>query len=298
MLAAPQSPLKIWLWASRPKTLPAAIAPVVVGTAMAYEAGGFHGMAAAAALLGAILIQVGTNFCNDYVDFKKGADTRHRKGPLRVTQAGLVSVRAMRNATVLVFTLALMTGIYLIARGGWPIALIGMLSIMAGIGYTAGKFPLAYIGLGDLFVLVFFGPVAVGGTYYVQTLEITPTVLIAGCATGLLATAILQVNNIRDVEEDRQANKKTLVVRFGRKFGTGLWAFCVVIAALIPLEMLVATAEHQWSASTLLILIPALAVFQRLRTETVMERLTPLLGWTSLLLLAHAVLFSVGWLLG
>ncbi len=264
---------------------------------MAYEAGGFHPAAALTALLGALFIQVGTNFYNDYADFKKGADTPARRGPLRVTQAGLVSAQAIRRATFLAFGLAVVSGLYLIARGGWVIALVGVLSITAGVLYSAGRYPLAYLGLGDGFVLFFFGPVAVGGTYYVQTLEISPVVLLAGLATGLMATAILQVNNIRDVEEDRMAGKKTLVVRLGSRFGIGLWAFCVVAAALIPLELLVATAEHQWAALTLLVLIPGLAVFQRLRMETTMERLSPLLGLTGLLLLAHSLLFSLGWIL-
>ena len=288
----------VWVWAVRPKTLPAAVAPVLVGTAMAQEAGALHLKAALMALLGAVLIQIGTNLCNDYVDFRKGADTDARRGPLRVTQAGLVSVDAMRRATLLVFALAALAGLYLIVRGGWPIALIGALSITAGILYTAGRYPLAYVGLGDIFVLIFFGPVAVGGTYYVQAMDISTEVLVAGLATGLMAAAILQVNNIRDMEGDRAAGKRTLVVRFGRRFGITLWAGCVVVAALIPLELVVVTAEHRWAALTLLILIPGLALFQRLCSETVMERLNSLLGQTVLLLLAHSLLFALGWLLG
>ena len=293
----PTSKPLIWLRAARPKTLAAAVAPVMVGTAMAQEAGGLHPWAALAALAGALLIQIGTNFCNDIADFQKGGDTAARKGPLRATQSGLVSPRAMRLATVLAFTLAVAVGLYLIARGGWPVAVIGVLSIAAGVLYSAGRYPLAYIGLGDLFVLIFFGPVAVAGTYYVQVLEVNATVLVAGLATGLLATAILQVNNIRDREEDRKAGKRTLVVRFGRRFGLVLWALCVTVAALIPLELLVATAQHRWAALTVLILIPGLAVFHRLRTEKRLERLSPLLGWTGLLLLAHSLLFGLGWML-
>ena len=261
---------------------------------MAYEAGGFHLASALAALTGALLIQVGANLCNDWADFTKGADTASRKGPLRVTQAGLVLPATILRMTALVFALSALSGVYLIMRGGWVIALIGVLSIAAGILYTAGRYPLAYLGLGDVFVLVFFGPVAVGGTYYVQTLEITPAVLVAGLATGLMATAILVVNNIRDIEEDRRCGKRTVVVRFGRRFGTGLWLCCIVAGALIPLEIVVATAAHRWAALTLLILIPALALFRQLLTE----RLNPLLGQTVLLLLAHSVLFSAGWMLG
>jgi len=294
----PVSPYKVWFWALRPKTLGAAAAPVLVGTAMAYEAGGFHLLSAVLCLLCALLIQIGTNFWNDYADFVKGADTASRKGPLRVTQAGLVSGRAMRVATVLVFALAVAGGIYLILRGGWSIAFIGFVSIAAGVSYTAGKYPLAYVGLGDLFVLIFFGPVAVGGTFYVQALEINSVVIWAGLATGLMATAILVVNNIRDLEEDRLAGKKTSVVRFGRRFGVIFWASCVVIAALIPLEIVVATGAHRWAAATLLILIPAMAILRRLHMETEPERLSPALGMTGSLLMAHGLLFALGWIMG
>ena len=294
---AQATPLMVWVWAARPKTLPAACAPVVVGSAMAYEAGGFHLAAALCALAAALLIQIGTNFCNDYGDFVRGADTAGRKGPLRVTQAGLVSAKAIRRATALTFALAVAAGLFLIARGGVVVALIGALSIAAGVLYTAGRYPLAYLGLGDAFVLLFFGPVAVGGTYYVQVLEISGVVLIAGLATGLMSTAILVVNNVRDIEEDRRAGKKTLVVRFGRRFGVALWACCVVAAALIPLELLVVTGAHRWAALTLLVLIPGLAVLRRLYAARQAERLNPLLGWTALLLLVHSVLFSLGWIL-
>ncbi|MBD3404139.1 1,4-dihydroxy-2-naphthoate octaprenyltransferase, partial [candidate division GN15 bacterium] len=149
--------LNVWLLAARPKTLPAAVAPVLIGTAMAYTDYGFHALSALAAMLGALLIQIGTNFANDYADFVKGTDTSERLGPMRVTQAGLVSSAAIRNATVVVFGLAFLIGMYLVYRGGWPIAIIGLLSILFGVLYTSGPFPLAYIGIADLFVLIFFG---------------------------------------------------------------------------------------------------------------------------------------------
>ncbi|MDE2732073.1 MAG: 1,4-dihydroxy-2-naphthoate polyprenyltransferase [Bacteroidota bacterium] len=290
--------VQVWFLAARPKTLPAAVAPVLVGTAMAWEAGGFHPWAALCALVCALLIQIGTNFCNDYADFVRGADTCARKGPLRVTQAGLISVRAMRAATVIVFTAAALLGGYLIARGGEAVLAIGLASIAAGVLYTSGRFPLGYLGLGDILVLLFFGPIAVGGTYYVQTLEITATVIVAGFAPGLLATAILLVNNIRDIDQDRAAGKKTTIVRFGRRFGLGLWVGCVVIAALLPLEITVASGgQHTWAGSTALILIPAMAIFHKLRTSTDSKVLNPLLGQTAALLLAYSILFSVGWII-
>ena len=290
--------LKIWTLAARPKTLPAAVAPVLVGTVMAWEAGGFHPWAAACALLGALLIQIGTNFCNDYADHARGADTEGRKGPLRVTQAGLVRPGVVKRAAVLVFAGAALAGAYLIFRGGYVVLVIGVLSIAAGAAYTTGRYPLGYLGLGDLFVLVFFGPVAVGGTYYVQALSLTPTVIIAGLAPGLLATAILVVNNVRDIEEDRASGKKTTVVRFGRKFGVGLWAACVLVAALLPLEIMVASGgAHQWAGATILILVPAMGVFQKLHSTQDPVKLNPLLGQTAALLLAYSVVFSIGWVL-
>lgn len=289
---------RIWLLAARPKTLPAAMAPVLVGTAMAWEAEGFHLGAAACAMVCGLLIQIGTNFCNDYADYVKGADTVARKGPLRMTQLGLVSVQAMRVATIIVFSLAVLLGVYLIARGGWGILVIGLASIAAGVLYTSGRYPLGYVGLGDLLVLLFFGPIAVGGTYYVQVLAITPAVIVAGFAPGLLAVAILVVNNIRDIDQDRAAGKKTTVVRFGRRFGLGLWVVCVLIAALLPLEMTVASGgQHTWAGSTTLILIPALLIFQKLRTSTDSEALNPLLGQTAALLVAHSILFCIGWVI-
>ena len=290
-----KSPLAIWTAAARPKTLGAAVAPVLVGTAMAWEAGGFHAPAALCALLGALLIQIGTNFSNDYADFLKGADTGVRKGPLRVTQAGLVAPATMKRATVLVFALAFAVGGYLIWRGGWPILVIGVLSILSGVLYTVGRYSLADLGLADLFVLVFFGPVAVGGTYYVQALEINAVVLLVGLSPGLLATAILLVNNIRDMEEDRQAGKKTLVVRLGKPFGIGLYGFCVVVAVLIPLWLFLVTGQHPWAIAVMLVVLFARPILHDLLTEPDPMALNPLLGATGRLLLIYSVLFSVGW---
>ena len=199
---------------------------------MAVEAGVFHALSGMLALLGAILIQIGTNFYNDYADFLKGADTSDRKGPMRATQAGLVKPESMKRATIAVFALAVASGLYLIWRGGLPVLMIGVFSILFGILYTAGRYSLAYLGIADLFVLVFFGPVAVGGTYYVQALAIESVVLVAGFAPGLLAVAILLVNNIRDIDEDRAAGKKTLIVRMGRRFG--VVAYCLLCGCGSP----------------------------------------------------------------
>ena len=273
------------------------MAPVLVGTALALEAGTFHGGAALAALLGAVLIQVGTNFSNDYADFLKGADTAERKGPLRVTQAGLVTAAGMRRATALVFALAFLVGLYLVGRGGWPVLAVGLVSIAAGLAYTLGPYPLGYIGLADLFVLVFFGPVAVGGTFYVQALALTPAAVVAGLGPGLLSVAILAVNNTRDVSEDRAAGKRTLVVRLGRRFGVGLYAACAVGAALVPVALVAMTGRH-WPVLGAVLVLPLLLGHARTLARTDDPAvLNPLLGATGRALLLWAVLFSTGWLL-
>ena len=289
--------LTVWWTAIRPKTLWAAFAPVLIGGAMAVEAGVFHPLAAFLALSGAVCIQIGTNFYNDLADFEKGADNDDRKGPIRVTQAGWVSPRIMRIATVFVFGLAVVAGGYLIWRGGLPIVIIGVLSIISGVMYTAGKYSLAYLGLGDLFVLVFFGPVAVGGTYYVQSLEINPIVLIAGIAPGLLAVAILLVNNIRDREEDLRAGKKTIVVRFGRFFGLLCYGICIFGAALIPVFLFFTGSGNAWVLLASLIAIPGILYFTKLKNTPPSPSLNPLLGATARLLLIYSIVFSVTWTL-
>ncbi len=287
---------KVWVMAARPKTLGAAVAPVLLGTAMAFEAGVFHVPSALLALLGAILIQVGVNYHNDYADFVKGADTEERVGPTRVTQAGYVAPATMRRATVVVFALAVVAGLYLIARGGWPVLAIGVLSIASAVLYTAGPFSLSDTGLADLFVLVFFGPVAVGGTYYVQALDVTWPVLAAGLGPGLLAEGILLVNNIRDRDEDKKAGRRTLPVRFGRCFGVGLYAFCVAGAALLPAVLYAATGAHPWAMAAALVLPLAVPLVRRLNRTRDPVRLNPLLGATGRLLVLYSVLFAVGWM--
>ena len=289
------NPIKIWLTAIRPKTLWAAFAPVLIGGAMAVDAGAFHLVAVLLALTGAVCIQIGTNFYNDLADFEKGADTEDRKGPTRVTQAGWVSPNGMRTATIIVFGLAVLAGVYLMWRGGLPIIIIGILSIISGVMYTAGKYSLAYLGLGDLFVLIFFGPVAVGGTYYVQALDINSVVLIAGIAPGLLAVAILLVNNIRDQEEDRLAGKKTIVVRFGRTFGLACYAICIVGSASIPLILYIMTSAHVWALLAMGIVVPGLGYLNKIAKTPPGPKLNPLLGSTARLLLVYSLVFAICW---
>jgi 1,4-dihydroxy-2-naphthoate polyprenyltransferase len=298
------SSTKIWVLAARPKTLPAAAAPVIVGIALAVEAGLFHALAAACALLGALLIQIGTNYANDYQDFLKGADTAARRGPLRVTQAGLASPEAVRRAAVIAFALAVVAGLYLIYRGGWPILAIGLLSILFGALYTGGRYSLAYLGIADIFVLIFFGPVAVAGTFYVQAVgsgaatTLLPMAILAGLGPGFLATAILLANNIRDVEQDAAVGKRTLVVRLGRGTGIGLYITCFLLAAAVPAALWLWTGGGAWGVLAAIVLPMGIINARVLRRSGEYEVIGPVLGRTAAALLAYSILFSIGWVLG
>src|SRR5512138_1990973 len=216
--ASPSRPsrARAWLMAARPPTLPAAVVPVLVGTAAVARLG-FLPLAFVAALLATVLIQIGTNFANDYFDFHKGADTAERLGPVRVTQSGLIAPSTVRSAMILVFGLAALIGLYLVLAAGWPILVIGLLSIAAGVLYTGGLFPLAYNGLGDVFVFIFFGLVAVCGTAYVHVGTVPAVAAYAALPVALIVTAIIVVNNLRDIDTDRKARKHTLAVLLGRR---------------------------------------------------------------------------------
>jgi 1,4-dihydroxy-2-naphthoate polyprenyltransferase len=224
-----------WVLAARPKTLSASVVPVLVGTALANR---IDWIIFFCALFGAAFIQIGTNLVNDALDFKRGADTAERLGPVRVTQAGLLSADAVMRGAWACFFLAALCGVPLIVRGGWPIVIIGVTSILAAYAYTGGPFPLGYHGLGEIFVLVFFGVVAVGGSFYVQRLTFDARAMIAGLAVGLLAVALLAINNLRDVESDRASQKRTLIVRFGETFGRIEIAFCVLLpfGLIVPIS--------------------------------------------------------------
>ncbi|MEE8430222.1 MAG: 1,4-dihydroxy-2-naphthoate polyprenyltransferase [Candidatus Desulfatibia sp.] len=291
-----RSSLNIWVQAARPKTLWASVAPVVIGSAMAFESGGLHIMSALSALLGAVLIQIGTNFANDYFDFHKGADSTDRLGPTRVVQAGLVPPPTMKAAFIAVFVLAVVPGAYLIWRAGWPLFVIGVLSILFGILYTAGPYPLGYVGLGELFVIIFFGPVAVGGTYYVQTLQISWPVIISGLAPGLFSVAILTVNNLRDVQSDHRAGKKTLAVRFGVTFSKIEYLLSIAIACLIPLILLLHNDKHLYSLLTSVILLAAIPSIKTVFTAEGIV-LNHVLESTGKMLLLYSLIFSIGWIL-
>lgn len=246
---------RAWVLASRPKTLAAAVVPVAVGTAVAAATGGVAPGAAGAALLGALAIQVGSNFANDVFDAEKGADTAARVGPTRAVQAGLLTAGEMRAGMIAAFLAATLAGIYLTALAGWPVVAIGVASIASGILYTGGPKPLGYLGLGDLFVFVFFGLVAVAGTAFVQTGEVGALALAAAVPVGALSTAILVVNNARDASTDVLAGKRTLAVRLGRGFanaeyvgllllaGAGCVACALLLGSALPLLPLAVAPE-------------------------------------------------------
>jgi len=286
----------VWLVAARPKTLPAGIVPVVIGAALAYDTGVFHTRSFIFALAGSMLIQVGANFANDLFDYLKKADDSERIGPLRVTQAGLVSPRQMKIATLAVFFLAFLVGIYLVYRGGMPIVIIGLSSILFGVLYTGGPYPLGYRGLGDILVLIFFGPVAVCGTYYVITLDFNSTVFLAGIPPGMLATALLTVNNLRDIDNDRRAGKKTLAVRFGRSFARYEYVFMLGGAVLFPVLIYILSGAHFSSIVTALVLIPAVTTIRKVLRETSGAALNDALAETGRLMAIYGLLFSAGWL--
>ncbi len=288
---------KVWVLAARPKTLWASISPIIIGIAMAYAAGKGELLPALAALLAGILLQVAANFSNDYIDFVKGIDKADRLGPMRVTQAGLVSPGAMKTATAIVLMLAFLLGIYLVYRGGWPIVIIGLASILFAVLYTAGPYPLAYHGWGDLFAFVFFGPVATAGTYYVQALAVPNEVIIAGCAPGLFSVAILTVNNLRDIESDTRARRKTLAVRFGRFFAIREYVGAVILAtAAIPVYLSLSVPDKQQVMIAALTVIAAIPVIKSVRRDSG-PILNETLAATGKLELMYAILFSVGWLL-
>ncbi|HEY1100213.1 MAG TPA: 1,4-dihydroxy-2-naphthoate polyprenyltransferase [Myxococcota bacterium] len=286
----------VFVEAARVRTLPAAAAPAVLGVALAVAAGGFHLVAALCAVLGALAIQIGTNYANDYFDFKNGADTDARVGPRRATQAGLVSPSTMRAAFIIAFGVAVIFGLYLVVRGGWPIVAVGVASVICGILYTGGPRPLGYLGLGDLLVLIFFGPVAVAGTVYVQTLRLDPIAVLVGLSPGLLSTAILVVNNLRDRHTDIHANKKTLAVRFGPTAARVEYTVCVVVGLLLP--VVVGITQQRYATAIVLVAAPMAVGTTRAVWTTDGPALNPLLGRTAKLLLLSTVLIAVGWLLG
>jgi len=283
--------------AARLRTLPAAIAPVLVGTSLAGFEHSFHALRFAAALLGAIFIQVGTNLSNDYSDARRGADAEDRLGPVRVTAGGLVPPSQVLVATYVSFGLAVLVGIYLIVVAGWLLLAIGAASILAGVLYTGGPRPYGYVGLGELFVFLFFGVVAVAGSYFVQTTHLQWEAFALSVPVGLLATAILIVNNVRDLDSDRRAGKRTLAVRLGRERTRLLFAVTVYLAYPLALVTWTAGPLRPWLALSWLSLPLAFALVAIVRTKTDGPSLNNALARSGMLQLCFCVLLCAGLLL-
>ena len=289
----PQTPLRTWVSALRPRTLPAAVSPVLVGSALAAHDRHFSAAPAALCLVFALLVQIGTNFANDYFDFVHGADTPDRVGPRRAVASGLVAPKTMRLASAATFLLAFLAGLGLLHWGGpWMLA-VGLASIACGIAYTGGPFPLAYHGLGDVFVFVFFGLVAVAVTYFVQAGRVSAAAILGGVPMGLLCANILLVNNYRDMETDALAHKKTLVVRFGRGYAKAQYALSSGAAFAVPFVFL--AGGYRPFCLLPLVLVPvAVRHTGRLVPAAPPAALVALLGDTAKLMAAYAVLFALG----
>lgn len=288
------SELRAWVLAARLRTLSAGAAPVLVGTGLAVADGVFALLPAVAALAAALLIQVGTNLANDYFDHVKGADTAERVGPTRVTQAGLLAPGRVRAAMVATFALAVLLGAYLVWVGGLPIVGIGLASVAAGVLYTGGPWPLGYHGLGDLFVLVFFGFVAVAGAYYVQALAFTLHTLVAGAGIGALSTAILVVNNLRDRETDAKAGKRTLAVRLGRTGSRVEYVALLAVGLAAPIVGVLWFGWPVWSLAALVAFALAGPPLHRVLTFRDPRSLNPALVGTARLVGLYGVLLTLG----
>jgi 1,4-dihydroxy-2-naphthoate polyprenyltransferase len=292
-LPAPGS-FRAWLLAARPRTLPVAFAPVFVAAAISFSIGPVRWVPLAVALVAALLIQIATNFANDAFDFQRGADDGDRVGPPRAAQAGLLTPRALKIGMAVAFALAAGLGAYLAYVVGPVIIAIGVVSILAGIAYTGGPLPLAYSGLGDVFVFLFFGFVAVVGATYVGSGHAPRLAFLAAIPVGALATAVLVVNNIRDVETDTRAKKRTLVVRFGRTFGVRLYFALLIVAFAMPGVLVAMHLASPWVLLSLAAVPRALRVATKVVFNTDGPTLTQCLADTAKLLLAHAMFLGLG----
>jgi len=286
-----------WKLAIRLKTLPAGTTPVIVGTGAAMHMGHFALLPAFAALAGGLLLQIGANLANDLSDFQRGADTAERLGPLRVTQAGLLTPRQVRNGIIVVFALAMLVGVYLVAIGGWAIVAIGLGSILAALAYTGGPFPLAYYGLGELFALLFFGFAAVGGTYYVQVGRMDGIAWLTAIPIGVFAAMILMVNNLRDIDTDRTAGKRTVATRIEQRGSRVEYGILLTVVVLMPAMLWVsgvATASVLLAWLSLPLAVPLMRGVLRERGRA----LNAVLGGTARLELIYGVLLALGLVLG
>lgn len=297
MPVARPNPVRIWVMAARPRTLPLGVAPVLVGTALAGYQHMFHPLRFVAALLGSTFIQIGANLSNDYSDARRGADTEDRLGPVRVTAGGLVPPRQVLIATYVTFGLAVLCGVYLIAVAGWQLLLIGIASIIAGVLYTGGPRPYGYEGLGEVFVFLFFGVAAVAGSYFAQVRDFSWESFVLSAPIGLIAAAVLVVNNTRDVDTDRRANKRTLAVRVGRERSRRMYAAMVLVAYPITVIPWLLGPLSAWLLLPFLTLPLAVAVIRVVSTRSDGPSLNRALARTGQLQLLFCVLLSAGLLL-
>ncbi len=288
------SNLKIWVEAARPKTLAAAFVPVLIGATLAYQHELINWTATTVALLCAFLIQIGTNFANDYFDFVKGADTEERIGFERATAKGLIAPKTMLNATIISMVLAFLFGLYLVWTAGMVVLIIGLLSLLFGILYTGGPFPLGYNGLGDIFVFIFFGIVAVMTTYYVNALAWSVDTFWASLAVGALCTNILVVNNLRDVEQDTKAGKRTLGVLFGETTLKIEYSIMLLLAFSIPPHFYFKLEYSEWVFLPFLVLPVAVIHAKTIWTETEKKNLNQQLEKTAKFMTLFGLLFSIG----
>lgn len=286
-----------WVLAARPRTLPAAIAPVVLGSAMAIADKTFVWLPAAAAFMVALLLQIGVNLANDYFDYQKGIDTADRLGPLRVTQSGLIPATQVKAGMMMTFILSMIPGFYLLAVGGLPVLIIGLACFCAALAYSGGPFPLASHGLGDLFVFIFFGLVAVCGTYYVQALRLTPMVWLMGAIEGLLITAILVVNNLRDIESDRKTGKRTLAVIIGIRGSTIEYVFLLGGAYIIPIILWLSDRMSAWVLLPLISVPMAVWLMRLIWKNPDGPILNQALAKTAKLALVYSLLLAIGLIL-
>jgi 1,4-dihydroxy-2-naphthoate polyprenyltransferase len=286
------SPLKLWFVAARPRTLPAAVAPVLVGTSLAASEDVFKPLRFVCALIGSIFIQIGTNLANDYSDARRGADTEDRLGPVRVTAGGLVPPRRVLVWTYVAFGIAVLAGVYLIAVAGWELLAVGVASIVAGVLYTGGPKPYGYEGLGELFVFLFFGIVAVVGSYFVQTEDLERAAFDLAVPVGLLASAILVVNNVRDIDTDRRAGKRTLAVRVGREKARRLFTLMIAFAYIALVGIVFELSA--WVLLPLLTIPLAVPLVRTVNTRTDGASLNGALADTGRLLAVFSLLLSVG----
>ena len=295
--AAPASTLRLWLVASRPRTLPAAVAPVLVGTSLAVSQDELRPLAFLAALIGSVFIQIGTNLANDYSDARRGADSEDRLGPVRVTAGGLMPPQRVLTGTYVAFGVAVAAGAYLAAVAGPEMLVVGIASIAAGVLYTGGPRPYGYAGLGELFVFLFFGVVAVAGSYYVQTEELVWEAFALAVPVGLLAAAILVVNNVRDLDTDRRAGKRTLAVKLGRRRARLLFAAMLAVSFAACVAIPLAGGLSWWVALPLLTLALVPSLYRTVVTHTDGPALNAALAGSGRLLAVFSLLLSTGILL-